>query len=59
MTPSDPLIIVIGVIVLGLLAGAIGKLLGKLVSGVSTFIGLVVVVWVLSKLLGFDLPYLP
>lgn len=59
MQLSDPLIIVIGVVLLGLIAGGIGKAVGKLMSGVSSFVGLVVVVWVLSKLLGFDLPYLP
>lgn len=59
MQLSDPFVIVIAVVLLGLIATGVGKLLGKLVSGVSTFVGLVVVVWVLSKLLGFDLPYLP
>lgn len=59
MTLSDPLIVVIGVVLLGLVAGSIGKFVGKVMSGVSSFVGLVVVVWVLSKLLGFDLPYLP
>jgi hypothetical protein len=59
MPLSDPLIVVIGVVLLGLIAGSIGKFVGKVMGGVSSFAGLVVVVWVLSKLLGFDLPYLP
>lgn len=59
MPLSDPLIIVIGVVLIGVIGGAVGKLTGKLMNAASSVLGFVLIVWLASKLLGFDLPVLP
>ena len=59
MQLSDPLLVVIGVVLLIAVGGAILRLTGRLLRSLGSVVGVVVVLWVASKLLGFDLPYLP
>lgn len=59
MQLSDPLLVVIGVVLLIAVGGAILRFTGRLLRSLSSVVGFVLVLWLASKVLGFDLPYLP
>lgn len=56
---TDPLIIVIAVVVILLVAGSLSKIASKVFRALSSLVGLVAIIWVVATIAGVDLPYLP
>lgn len=59
MNLPDPIIIIIAVFVLVAAAGAFVRFASRVLRALISLAGFVSVVWLLAKVAGIDLPFLP